>query len=61
MRVTRDTIAEMEPLDNPIWHALAGPHAAFAQGEALALRYEPDVSVFSAIPDRPTSDAWDAL
>ena len=51
----------MEPLDNPIWHALTGPQAAFAQGSSLALRYEPDVAVFTAVPDEPTADAWDAL
>jgi ribosomal protein S18 acetylase RimI-like enzyme len=57
----RDTIADVTPLDNPVWHALAGPQAQFAQGAELALRYEPDVSVFCAIPDAPTPDAWDAL
>ena len=59
--VTRDTIADVEPLDNPIWHALTGAQAEFAQGSGLALRYEPDVGVFAAIPDAPSPDAWDAL
>jgi ribosomal protein S18 acetylase RimI-like enzyme len=51
----------MEPLDNPVWHALTGPHARFAQGTGLALRYDPEVSVFSAMPNAPGPDAWHAL
>jgi GNAT superfamily N-acetyltransferase len=57
----RDTIADVEPLDNPVWHALTGPHARFAQGTGLALRYEPEVSAFAALPDDPPREAWDAL
>jgi GNAT superfamily N-acetyltransferase len=56
-----DTIADVEPLDNPIWHALTGPHARFSQGTGLALRYEPEVAAFGALPDDPTPEAWDAL
>lgn len=48
----------MELLDNPVWHALTGPHARFAEGSGLALRYEPDVAVFAAIPHEPGPDAW---
>src|SRR5437868_3710419 len=59
--VTSDTIADMEPLDNPAWHALTGPQAQFAQGSGLALRYDPDVTVFGALPHQPGPDAWDAL
>lgn len=51
----------MEPLDNPAWHALTGRQAHFAQGSGLALRYEPEVSVFGALPLEPTPEAWDAL
>jgi ribosomal protein S18 acetylase RimI-like enzyme len=51
----------MEPLDNPAWHALTGPQAHFAQGSGLALRYEPEVSVFGAVPREPATEAWDAL
>jgi len=39
------------PLDNPIWHALHGPHRAFAVGSGLAVHYPRDVAVFSAIAD----------
>jgi ribosomal protein S18 acetylase RimI-like enzyme len=57
----RDTIADVEPLDNPVWHALTGPHAQFSEGNSLALRYQPDVAAFSALPDEPGVDAWNAL
>jgi ribosomal protein S18 acetylase RimI-like enzyme len=57
----RDTIAEMEPLDNPVWHALTGPQAEFSEGSSLALRYPPDVAVFAALPDEVGADAWSAL
>jgi ribosomal protein S18 acetylase RimI-like enzyme len=48
-------------LDNPVWHALAGPQAAVAQGDRLALRYDPEVSVFAAVADDPVPDSWGAL
>jgi GNAT superfamily N-acetyltransferase len=51
----------MEPLDNPMWHALTGPQSRFAEGSGLALRFEPDVAVFAALPDSVTPDAWNAL
>lgn len=51
----------MEPLDNPTWHALTGPQARFRQGGPHALRYEPEVAAFSALPDRPDPRAWDEL
>jgi ribosomal protein S18 acetylase RimI-like enzyme len=53
-----DTISQMEPLDNPVWHALTGPHAEFSEGTGLALRYQPDVAVFAALPDEVGGDAW---
>ena len=57
----RDTIADVEPLDNPVWHALTGPQAEFSEGSSLALRYQPDVAVFAALPDEAGADAWNAL
>jgi GNAT superfamily N-acetyltransferase len=51
----------MHVLDNPVWHALTGPHATLAERVPLAARYPPEVSIFSALPDTPTNDAWDAL
>lgn len=51
----------MHVLDNPIWHALTGPHATLAERAPLAARYLPDVSVFAALPDDPTPEAWHDL
>jgi len=51
----------MTPLDNPAWHALSGPQAAFALGAGAARRFHPDVGVFAAMPDALTGGAWDDL
>ena len=51
----------MEPLDNWVWGALTGLHQFFAEGSPPAVRYQPDVSVFAALPDVITPDAWDRL
>ncbi len=51
----------MEPLDNPVWHALTGPQAQYSEGSSLALRYRTDVAAFAALPDEVGGDAWDAL
>jgi GNAT superfamily N-acetyltransferase len=51
----------VDPLDNPVWHALHGPHTAFAIDGGRACRYEPDVSPFAAVPDVPDDGDWDAL
>jgi ribosomal protein S18 acetylase RimI-like enzyme len=51
----------MDVLDNPMWHALTGPHARFAEGEGLARRYQADVAPFMAIPDDASAAAWEAL
>ena len=39
----------MSPLDAPIWHALAGPHARLAQVKGRARRYPGEVSPFAAV------------
>jgi Predicted acetyltransferase len=57
----RDTIADVEPLDNPVWHALTGRHARFAEGDGHARRYQHDVAPFAAVPDEPDDQAWNAL
>lgn len=44
-----------------MWHALTGPQSRFAEGSGLALRFEPDVAPFAALPDTVTPAAWDAL
>jgi ribosomal protein S18 acetylase RimI-like enzyme len=51
----------MDPLDNPAWYALTGPQAHFSEGTGLALRYDPEVGVFGALPDAPGAEAWEAL
>jgi ribosomal protein S18 acetylase RimI-like enzyme len=38
-----------ERLDNPVWHALIGPHARFAHGQGLARHYPRDMAPFSGI------------
>jgi ribosomal protein S18 acetylase RimI-like enzyme len=38
-------------LDNPIWHALAGPHCRHALGRGLARHYARDIAPFSAIAE----------
>ena len=37
------------PLDNPVWHALTGPHAQHAIGGGLARHYPRDMTPFSGI------------
>ena len=37
------------PLDNPVWHALRGPHSRFAVQRGLAVHYRRDVAPFSAV------------
>jgi ribosomal protein S18 acetylase RimI-like enzyme len=39
------------PLDNPIWHALIGPHARHAIGRGAARRYPPEIAPFAAIAE----------
>jgi ribosomal protein S18 acetylase RimI-like enzyme len=39
------------PLDNPVWHALVGPHAHIAIGRGSARQYPRDMAPFSAIAD----------
>jgi ribosomal protein S18 acetylase RimI-like enzyme len=42
-------------LDNPVWHALIGPHRVHAVGRGLARHYPRDVAPFSAVAE--ASDA----
>jgi ribosomal protein S18 acetylase RimI-like enzyme len=44
-------------LDNPVWHALAGPHRAHAIGRGLARHYPRDAAPFSAIAE-PSDAAY---
>jgi ribosomal protein S18 acetylase RimI-like enzyme len=56
-----DRIADVHPLDNPIWHALTGPQAGFAEGKGRVYRYRTDVAPFAALPDEPEADDWESL
>src|SRR5690349_7932536 len=49
------------PLDNPVWAALTGPHARFAQRHGQVLRYPVDVVPFLALPDDPEDGVWDDI
>ena len=51
----------MHVLDNPVWHALTGPHETVAERRFGASRYVPDVAAFAAIPDDPVASTWDDL
>ena len=44
-------------LDNPVWHALAGPHRGHAIGNGLARHYPRDMAPFSAIAE-PRAGAY---
>ncbi len=45
------------PLDNPVWHALVGPHADIALGRGAARHYPRDMAPFSALAE-PTAAAY---
>lgn len=51
----------MHPLDNPVWHALSGPHHTVAERFGDAIRYDPEVTPFAAIPDAADNAAWGDL
>ena len=45
-------------LENPVWAALAGPQACFAEAAGNAARFTPDVSPFAAVADLDDPAAW---
>ena len=45
-------------LDNPVYAALGGPHARFAQVRGHARRYPVDVAPFLALPSPPSAEDW---
>ena len=45
-------------LDNPVYLALRGPHARFAQASGRARRYEADVAPFLGLPSPPSTQDW---
>ncbi len=46
-----------KPLDNPVWHALGGPQAAFAIKRPFARRFDPEVAPFISI-EEPSDKAY---
>jgi ribosomal protein S18 acetylase RimI-like enzyme len=51
-------VEDRHPLDNPVFAALTGPQASFAVRHGNAVRYQPDVSPFTGLPDRPSAADW---
>lgn len=49
-----------DPLDNPVWSSLTGPHAGLAIGTGAARHYPRDMAPFSAIRES-SPDAYAAL
>ncbi len=45
-------------LDNPVYAALSGPHARFAQTYGHVRRYPTDVAPFLALPSEPSREDW---
>jgi ribosomal protein S18 acetylase RimI-like enzyme len=51
----------VEPLDNPVWHSLAGPQQHLADRLGESARYHRNVAPFAALPDRPGIGEWSDL
>jgi GNAT superfamily N-acetyltransferase len=49
------------PFDNAVWRALDGPQRNLAERLGTAVRFPIDIGPFSALPDDPRHDDWDAL
>ena len=49
-----------EELDAPVWAALSGPHASFAEISGRARRYDPEVSAWCGV-ESLTGTAWQDL
>jgi ribosomal protein S18 acetylase RimI-like enzyme len=50
--------ADAALLENPVYAALCGPHARFAQVHGRARRYPPDVAPFLGLPSPPSPQDW---
>ena len=61
MSQTASTHQDAAVLDNPVWHALIGPHASFAIGDDLVRQYPADVAPFVAVRTWEDPRVWDAL
>jgi len=51
----------VDPLVNPVWHALGGRQHDVAESTGLAVRYRRSVAPFGALPDVATPESWAAL
>jgi predicted GNAT family acetyltransferase len=51
----------MERLDNPVWWAIRGPQRAFGSSTERSARFDPEISPFGALADRPTAAHWEDL
>jgi ribosomal protein S18 acetylase RimI-like enzyme len=68
-RMPNSTARAADPtlLDDPVWHALTGPHRRFAVApddaidKARAYRYRIDVAPFAALQDITDRQAWQEL
>lgn len=56
-----DARVKIPPLDNPVFHALRGPHLAFARHHGAASRYDQEVSAFAGLPDSPDETSWNDI
>ncbi|NUR68363.1 MAG: GNAT family N-acetyltransferase [Streptomyces sp.] len=56
--VVHQTALGTSLLDNPVWAALDGPHAGFAERTGRAARYPADVYAFAALADPADPAAW---
>jgi predicted GNAT family acetyltransferase len=48
-------------LDNVVWHSLIGPRSDLAERRGRAARFDPEVSLFAAVDDDASPEAWDDL
>jgi hypothetical protein len=45
-------------LNNPVWAALTGPQACFAEAAGNAARFLPEIAPFAALSDTSDPAAW---
>ncbi|SDT12061.1 GNAT family N-acetyltransferase [Microlunatus soli] len=51
----------MDSWGNPFWPTLRGALSHLAEGDERAVRFDPRVNIFAALPDSPGPDSWTAL
>ncbi|MFG1997472.1 GNAT family N-acetyltransferase [Actinoplanes sp. NPDC048988] len=55
------TILDVTPLDNPVWGALSGAQAGFAEVHGRAARFAAGISPFHGLADAADPAVWDDL